>query len=125
MGMAAIVIEGNVGKVDFDDKTFDDPKLEISVAVNTGKKGDDEITNWYRCTVWGKRAKALKDHIDVGTRLVIAGALVCREYEGKSGKGFSLDLRVDQLSFVGPKRDTDDATRGSNQKKSGSSRWED
>lgn len=124
MGMAAIVIEGNVGSVEYDDKTFDDPKLEISIAVNVGKKGDGETTNWYRCTVWGKRAQALHPHIEKGSKLVIAGALTAREYEGKNGKGFSLDVRVDQLSFASSKQDA--APRGdTNTKKGGSRRWED
>ena len=122
MSMAAIVITGNVGTVDLDDKTFDDPVLKISVAVNTGKKGDNEITNWYSCQVWGKRATALHPHIEKGSQVVIAGRLTVREYTAKDGeKRYSLDVQVDQFSFAGGGKDK--GSKNDTQTKK-SSRWD-
>lgn len=121
MSMAAIVITGNVGAVDLDDKTFDDPVLKISVAVNMGKKGDNEITNWYSCQVWGKRASALHPHIEKGSQVVIAGRLTVREYTTKDGeRRYSLDVQVDQFSFAGSGKDK--GSPKSETKKS--SRWD-
>lgn len=75
--------------------------LEFTVANDVGF-GDRKVTNWFRCTVWGKRATSLQNHLSKGSQVFIVGELTAREFEKKDGaKGFSVEVRVDKLDFAG------------------------
>jgi single-strand DNA-binding protein len=75
--------------------------LELNVANNVGFKRDDQTTNWFRCSVWGKRGVSLHPHLSKGKQVFITGQLTLREYTNKEGqKGVSAEVRVDQLEFV-------------------------
>jgi single-strand DNA-binding protein len=74
--------------------------LEVNVANNVGF-GDRKSTNWFRCTVWGKRAVSLQPHLTKGKQIFVTGQLTLREYTTKEGeKRISPEVRVDQLEFV-------------------------
>jgi single-strand DNA-binding protein len=92
-------VTGNVGKVE--SKTAGGQELlEFSVASSEKVKGE-QVTTWVRCSLWGKRASALAPHIQKGSALTVVGSLRLREYEGKNGKGSSLELNVTDLAFGG------------------------
>ena len=77
--------------------------LEWSMAVST-KRGGNESTNWFRCSLWGKRAESLASHLTKGTALFVTGRLTARDYETKDGKsGYSLEVNVNELEFLGGK----------------------
>lgn len=105
--MQNITIVGNVGSVDM--REFDgDPILDVRVAVNSKLKGED-ICTWYSCTIWGKRAETLGQYIEKGSKLAVSGDLTVREYTTKDGDpGFSLDIRVNTVTFCGGNGDKDD-----------------
>ena len=74
--------------------------LEVNVANNVGY-GDRRSTNWFRCTIWGKRAQSLQQHLTKGKQIFVTGQLTLREYTTKEGeKRISPEVRVDQLEFV-------------------------
>ena len=71
-----------------------DSTLSVNVAVDQ-RNGDDKSTNWYRCSIWGKRAKTLAPYILKGTRVFVCGELSIGEYEGKQ----QLNVRVNDIEF--------------------------
>ena len=81
--MQFITITGNLGQ---------DPKLaqtrnsdevcNLSVGVRQGW-GDREQTNWYRVSVWGKRAKHCAEYLRKGAKVTVVGDFSIGEYEGK------------------------------------------
>jgi single-strand DNA-binding protein len=74
--------------------------LEVNVANNVGF-GDRRSTNWFRCTIWGKRAQSLKQYLTKGKQIFVTGQLTLREYTTKEGeKRISPEVSVDQLDFV-------------------------
>ena len=66
--MKTITIAGNVGKDAQTRTAGQDTVTSFSVAVNDGW-GDKKRTLWFDCSVWGKRGKALAQHLTKGTKV--------------------------------------------------------
>src|SRR6056297_2427108 len=93
--MQILTIAGNVGRDAELRKTQNgDSVLGFSIAVDNGK---DKDASWYDCSVWGKRADALSQHITKGLKLCVSGRPSCREHNGKA----YMQINVDQLTFQG------------------------
>ena len=61
-----------------------------------------ERTTWHRCTLWGKTAEALAEHVTKGKMLLVEGSATARAWTDKEGKAqASLEVKVDQLRFAG------------------------
>jgi single-strand DNA-binding protein len=72
----------------------------FSVAVNLSKPdgngGWNEKTDWYRCTLWGKRGETLVEKLRKGNKIYVVGTLETREFDGRDGqRRTSLDVRVE------------------------------
>ena len=100
-GSAGIVVTGYLA-VEPEVKSVGEHKVcEFSIPVSPNYK-DKEHTNWYRIAVWGKRGQQMGDLLGKGSFVTVAGTLNVRDYEGKNGPGYSLDVRADQIT-LGPK----------------------
>lgn len=105
--MQTITVSGNIGK-DAELRTTQggDDVLSFSVASKQGW-GDKASTNWFRCSVWGKRARTLKEYLVKGTKVVAQGEFTIGEYDGKP----QYDVRVNEVEFMSSR--TPDGSRGS------------
>lgn len=72
-----------------------DEVLSFPVGVSQGF-GDNKTTNWYRCSLWGKRARNLQQYLLKGAKVAVSGALTLGEYEGKT----QLNITVDEVEFM-------------------------
>jgi single-strand DNA-binding protein len=80
-------------------------------GASSEKRKDGEVTTWVGCEFWGARAVAVMPYIRKGEKIAVSGTLTQREYDKKDGtKGFSLDLRVQELELLTPKPKGDTAT---------------
>lgn len=61
----------------------------------------DDPTTWVRCTIWGDRGTKLLPMLTKGTPVSVVGSLTFREFEGKNGKQFSVEMRVDDVALLG------------------------
>ena len=78
---------------------------EFRVAVSSGY-GDKEKTTWLQCAMWGKRGEAVAPYLTKGQQVAVSGELTNREYDRNDGsKGYSLEVRVNDLTLVGGKPD--------------------
>ena len=78
--------------------------LELNVANNVGF-GDRRSTNWFRCSIWGKRAVTLQPHLTKGKQVFVTGQLTLREYTNRDGeKRISPDIRVGEIEFFNTDR---------------------
>lgn len=103
--MQNIVISGNVGKdADLRQTQGGDDVLSFNIAAKQGY-GDNASTNWFRCSVWGKRARTLQQYLTKGTKVVVGGEFSTSEYEGKP----QLNVRVNDVEFMskGEQRQSD------------------
>lgn len=84
-----------------------DAVVSFSVGVKSGF-GDRATTTWARCQMWGKRGEAVAPYLTKGQLVGVSGEVSLREYDKKDGsKGFSLEVRVNDLTLLG-KRDSAD-----------------
>lgn len=115
--MKQIILSGRTGKAGELRRTQNgDPVLGFSVAVDDGY-GENKSTMWFDCSVWGKRATALEQHIGKGTALTVIGDLGRREHEGKT----YLTVNVRELTLQGGKPEAHQDSQ-SNQRSSVSDR---
>lgn len=64
--------------------------------------GDKKTTNWFSCTVWGKRGESLSQYLTKGTPVTVYGTLTLREWTNKEGiKQLSPDIRIDEITMHG------------------------
>ncbi len=79
--------------------------LEFNAASSEKNKAG-EVTTWMRCSMFGERGAKLAQYLTKGKQVAIRGTLKNREYTGKDGsKKTSLEVKVDDLEFVGSKND--------------------
>jgi single-strand DNA-binding protein len=85
---------------------------DFSMATSE-KKGDADVTTWFRVTTWGKQADVAHAHLAKGSLVYIEGRVSMREYTDREGnKRTSLDVNATDLKFVGAKGETRAASAG-------------
>jgi single-strand DNA-binding protein len=66
--------------------------------------GDNKQTSWWTCTLFGKRAEAAAKHLQKDQWVTVNGQPSLRTYEKRDGStGFSLEVKVSDWAFCGPK----------------------
>lgn len=78
-----------------------DAICSFRVASDVGF-GERKTTNWFNCTVWGRRGESLVNILKKGTAVTIFGTLTLREWTNKEGvRQISPDIRLDEVSLHG------------------------
>lgn len=110
MSFNKIILVGNLGR---------DPELRytpqgtavcsFSVATSERKKGaagdQQEITTWFRVTLWDKRAEVASKYLTKGSPVYIEGRLRMEEYTDRDGKQRqSLEVQATEMQFIGSNR---------------------
>ena len=81
----------------------------FSVAVN-GRR--DDPATWVRVAVWGKQVEACQRYLAKGRQVIVTGAARLREYEGRNGKGVSLEVDAREVTFIGGRDDAQGSQGG-------------
>ena len=94
--MQCLTVTGGLGR-DAELKTTQggDDILSFSVGSSQGY-GDKKTTNWFRCTVWGKRGRSIAEYLVKGTKVTVQGELAIGEYDGKP----QYDIRVNEVDWA-------------------------
>lgn len=93
---------GNLGSDPESRQVGDRQVCNFSVAVN-GRR--DDPATWVRVAVWGKQAEACQRYLAKGRQVIVTGAARLREYEGRNGKGVSLEVDAREVTFIGGRDD--------------------
>ena len=108
MSFSKIVILGNLS-ADPEQRTTPNGRelTRFTIAVNTRMgAGREDSVAFYRCTVWGSRGEAVAKYVSKGQQLLVSGTLTVSNFQGKDGASRqSLEVNVDDFSFVGSRRD--------------------
>lgn len=80
---------GNLGRDPETRSTSGGDVCSFSVAVKQGF-GRDAKSEWFRCSVWGKRGETVSRFLRKGMKVTVAGELTIGEYQGKP----QYDVRV-------------------------------
>ncbi|MDQ0102325.1 single-strand DNA-binding protein [Paenarthrobacter nicotinovorans] len=109
--MADITFTGNLGA---DSKmTFTrsgSPVLNFRVCDTKSKKdgngGWEKVAEqWFNVELWGSIAEFLADQLLSGVRVKVYGQFYLREYDGKNGRGYSLDVKASAVEVLTSSRD--------------------
>lgn len=101
----SITVVGNLGR-DPETKTTDDGLTITSFSVATSKKqkNKDEVTTWFRVTLFGKNADNAGKYLSKGSKVAVVGELSARQYTTKAGaQGTSLEIAANSVTFLDPK----------------------
>lgn len=94
--MQRVFITGGIGRdAELKATKAGDEVLTFPVGVSQGF-GDAKTTNWFRCSMWGKRARNLQQYLLKGAKVAVSGALTIGEYEGKA----QFNVTVDEVEFM-------------------------
>lgn len=88
-----------------------DPILAFRVAHTPPlREGQPEHTDWYRCSLVGRRAEALQPYLVTGVPVFVHGDLDVREYRTThTGETrYSLDLKVNELELLESRADREE-----------------
>lgn len=99
--MNVIQIAGHVGRDPESRMTPSGQKVtSFSVAVNA-REGGQDVTIWYRVSVWGDRFDRMMQYVKKGSGLIIVGELRApRIYTDKSGQPqVSMELTAEMIRF--------------------------
>lgn len=108
MSFNKIIIVGNLGR---------DPELRytpqgtpvcsFTLATNERRKnrdtGDnDDLTTWFRVTLWGKQAETASQYLSKGRPVYIEGRLRVEEWTDRDGKErHTLEVHATDMQFIG------------------------
>lgn len=95
--MQTITIAGRIGR-DAETRSTQtgDTVTGFTVAVDQ-RNGRDKTTNWWRCSIWGKRGEALAQYLTKGASVTVSGEFSLSEYEGKP----QLNIRANEIALQG------------------------
>lgn len=105
--MQLITITGRIGA---DARTATtqggDRVCNFNVAVDY-RDGREKATNWWRVSLWGKRADALGPHLLKGVSVTVAGEFSLGEYDGKP----QLNVRAMDIALQGSRNSNGETKR--------------
>jgi len=117
-GISKIILIGNLGR---DPETRYTPNgtmnVQFTMAVTRRYRDQggqqQENTNWFRITAWGKLAETLdgmtqNGYLVKGKQVYVEGRLDPREYQDQSGQTkISLDVNANELQLLGSRADSE------------------
>lgn len=95
--MQQIVIAGRLGRdAELRSTQNGDQVCGFTVAVDY-RAGREKATNWWRVSLWGKRAEALAPYLLKGVSVTVSGEFSLGEYDGKP----QLNIRANEITLQG------------------------
>jgi single-strand DNA-binding protein len=123
-GISKVILVGNLGR---DPETRYTPNgtmnVQFTMAVSRRYRDqagqDQERTNWFRVTLWGRLAETgdrltQSGYLAKGKQVYVEGRLDTHEYQDQQGQTrFSLDVNATELQLLGGRGDADGGQVGS------------
>ncbi len=109
--MQNITIAGAIGKDAVTRQTQGGDDVTSWSVATTIKKGQESVTTWWDCSLWGKRGKALQPYLTKGGKVCVTGVFGTRVHEGKT----YMTVSVAEVSLLGGGEKRDDEPRQSQQ----------
>jgi len=99
--MHTAVFAGYIGRdAELKSTQSGDAVASFSLGISTGTR-DQPKTLWVDCSLWGKRAEALAQHLRKGASVTVSGDVDCRAFTSKKTGEVAavITCRVDKLTF--------------------------
>ena len=117
MSFNKIILVGNLGR---------DPELRytpqgtpvcnFTLATNEKRKDRSgevqDLTTWFRITLWGRQAEAASQYLSKGRPIYIEGRLRVEEWTDRDGRmRYTLEVHATDMQFIGAKTE-DSSSKG-------------
>ncbi len=112
MSFNKVIVVGNLGRdPEMKFTPQGTPVCTFSVATNERRKDkageQQDVTTWFRVTVWGKQAEAVSKFLFKGKSVYVEGRLHVEEWTDRDGKQrYTLEVNATDVQFI-------DGARGS------------
>ena len=73
--------------------------VNFSLATDRREKGE-KVTDWHRCSLWGKSAQAFATHLHKGEVVGVNGAVTYRRYEKEGVEHIATEIKCSGFSFI-------------------------
>lgn len=107
MSFNKIILVGNLGREpELRYTPQGDPVCSFSLATNERRKDKSgemqDMTTWFRVTLWGKKAEAAGQYLTKGRPVYIEGRLRVEEWTDRDGKPrHTLEVNATEMQFIG------------------------
>ena len=92
---------------------FSVPLLPSTQRRKYAKGNPQDITTWFRVTLWGKQADIAAQYLQKGRPVYIEGRLRVEEWTDREGKPrFTLEVHATDMHFIDSREDADENVRG-------------
>ena len=106
MSFNKIIVVGNLGRdPEMRYTPQGTPVCTFSIASNERRKSSageqQDITTWFRVTVWGKQAETVSKYLSKGRSVYVEGRLHVEEWTDKEGKPrHTLEINASDIQFI-------------------------
>jgi single-strand DNA-binding protein len=106
MSFNKVIVVGNLGRdPEMRYTPQGTPVCTFSVASNERRKTSageqQDITTWFRVTVWGKQAEAVSKYLTKGRSVYVEGRLHVEEWTDREGKPrYTLEVNASDVQFI-------------------------
>jgi len=106
MSFNKIIVVGNLGRdPEMRYTPQGTPVCTFSIASNERRKSSageqQDITTWFRVTVWGKQAETVSRYLSKGRSVYVEGRLHMEEWTDKEGKPrYTLEVNASDVHFI-------------------------
>lgn len=93
-----------IGRLGQDAKKFEGEKsvnLKFSIATDDYAGKEKTVTNWHRCSLWGKLAEALEEHLVKGKQVYVEGEL---HYWADEEDHTHSEIKVQEIRLLSPSK---------------------
>jgi single-strand DNA-binding protein len=123
MSVSNVTLVGNLGR-DPETRYTPNGQMNVQFSMATSRRWTDqsgqqqERTNWFRVTSWGKLAEVMdrlaqQGALVKGRQVFVYGRLEAREYQDQNGQTrTSLDVTASEFQLVGGRGDTEGGYAG-------------
>jgi single-strand DNA-binding protein len=106
MSFNKIIVVGNLGRdPEMRYTPQGTPVCTFSIASNERRKTSageqQDITTWFRVTVWGKQAETVSKYLSKGRSVYVEGRLHVEDWTDKEGKPrYTLEVNASDVHFI-------------------------
>ena len=76
-------------------------KFSIAVDRRFKRNGDEQTTDFFNCTAFGKQGEFVEKYLRKGTKVLVEGELRNNNYTNKNGeKVYSMEINVNSVEFA-------------------------
>lgn len=84
-----------------------DGKAIATINLAVDRRFNKDVTDFFKCTAFGKTAEFIEKYIRKGTKVVIEGSVQNDNYEANGVKHYGTNIIIESIEFAESKKNND------------------